>query len=167
MQVVAIVGRKHLQVLIDSGSTHNFLTDDIVLKLGLPLVDIPMVNMKIANGEQLHCSKMYKDFQWKVQGYLIETDVFIIHLENYDLILDAQWLASLGDINWNFATLSMRFQYNNQLCTLLGRQSATLHRIEGKCLDKLILKCNTPRPQNGHVSLLSIQYTIQWSRLAI
>ncbi|GAV77759.1 RVP_2 domain-containing protein [Cephalotus follicularis] len=113
MQVVAVVGRKQLQVLIDSGSTHNFITDDIVQKLGLPLVDIPMVNVRIANGEQLHCSKMCKDFQWKVQGYLFEADVFIIHLENYDLILGTQWLASLGDINWNFAKLSMRFQYNN------------------------------------------------------
>ncbi|GAV63614.1 gag-asp_proteas domain-containing protein [Cephalotus follicularis] len=85
MQVVAVVGRKHLQVLIDSGSTHNFLTDDIVQKLGLPLVDIPMVSVRIANGEQLHYSKMCKDFQWKVQGYLFEANVFIIHLENYDL----------------------------------------------------------------------------------
>ncbi|GAV73176.1 hypothetical protein CFOL_v3_16663, partial [Cephalotus follicularis] len=62
MQVVAVVGRKHLQVLIDSGSTYNFLTDDIVQKLGFPLGDIPMVSVMIANGEQLHCSKMCKDF---------------------------------------------------------------------------------------------------------
>ncbi|GAV89291.1 hypothetical protein CFOL_v3_32709 [Cephalotus follicularis] len=66
-QVVAVVRRKHLQALIDSGSTHNFLIEDIVQKLGLPLVYIPMVNARIANGEQLYCSKMCKDFQWKVQ----------------------------------------------------------------------------------------------------
>ncbi|GAV83399.1 hypothetical protein CFOL_v3_26846, partial [Cephalotus follicularis] len=60
MQVVAVVGRKHLQVLIDLGSTHNFLTDDIVQKLGLPFVDIPMVSVRIENGEQLHYSKMCK-----------------------------------------------------------------------------------------------------------
>ncbi|GAV80571.1 LOW QUALITY PROTEIN: hypothetical protein CFOL_v3_24031, partial [Cephalotus follicularis] len=62
MQVVAVVGSKHLQVLIDSGITHNFLIDDIVQKLGLPLVDIPTTSMRIENSEQLHCYKMCKDF---------------------------------------------------------------------------------------------------------
>ncbi|GAV74709.1 hypothetical protein CFOL_v3_18189 [Cephalotus follicularis] len=60
MQLEAMVGKKHLQVLIDSGSTHNFLALGLAGKMGLPLIDIPKVTVKVANGEQLQCSKMIK-----------------------------------------------------------------------------------------------------------
>ncbi|GAV91342.1 RVP_2 domain-containing protein [Cephalotus follicularis] len=113
MQVVGMLGRRPIQLLIDFDSTHNFLSVGLAHKLGLPVEDMPIVSVRVANGEQLPCSKVFKNFTLKMQGYVFGTDVFLIPLESYDLILGIHWLASLGDILWNFAELRMRFQYNN------------------------------------------------------
>ncbi|GAV74940.1 gag-asp_proteas domain-containing protein [Cephalotus follicularis] len=112
MQVVAMLGKIPIQVMIDSGSTHNFLSKGLAHKLGLPVEYMPIVSVRVANGEQLPCSKVIKNFTLNVFG----TDVFLIPQERYDLILGIHWLASLEDILWNFAELRMRFQYNNQAC---------------------------------------------------
>ncbi|GAV79844.1 RVP_2 domain-containing protein [Cephalotus follicularis] len=99
MQVVGMLGRRPMQVLIDYGSTHNFLSAGLAHKLGLLGQDMPIMSVKVANGEQLPCSKVIRNFSMKIQGYVFGTDVFLIPLENYDLILGIQWLASLGDIS--------------------------------------------------------------------
>ncbi|GAV86795.1 RVP_2 domain-containing protein [Cephalotus follicularis] len=131
MQVVGMIGRIPMQVLIDSGSTHNFLSAGLAHKLGLLVEDMSIVSVRVAIGEQLPCSKVIRKFTLKIQGYVFGTDVFLIPLENYDLILGIQWLASLGDILWNFVELRMRFQYNNQAFSLVVRDPLTLFCIMG------------------------------------
>ncbi|GAV66891.1 RVP_2 domain-containing protein [Cephalotus follicularis] len=98
MQVVGMLGGRPIQILIDSGSTHNFLSAGLTHKLGMLVEDMPIVSVRVANGEQLPCSKVIRNFTLKMQGYVFGTDVFLIPLESYDLILGIQWLASLGDI---------------------------------------------------------------------
>lgn len=47
-------------------------------------------------------------FQWGIQSYQFQEDLYILPLDNYDMILGIQWLAKLGDIVWNFKKLQMR-----------------------------------------------------------
>ena len=45
-------------------------------------------------------------------------DVLSLPLDNYDLVLDIQWLIELGNIRWNFKDLQMRFMIGNTECML-------------------------------------------------
>lgn len=54
--------------------------------------------MIVANGKELKCKYICKDFNWRMQGQEFITDVYVLPLESYDLILGVQWLVNLGDI---------------------------------------------------------------------
>lgn len=41
-------------------------------------------------------------------------DLYLLTLDNYDLILGIQWLSKLEDILWNFKELRMTFNQWNQ-----------------------------------------------------
>jgi hypothetical protein len=47
-------------------------------------------------------------------------DSYTLPLEGFDVILDVQWLKSLGPIVWDFTTLSMAFLRNGRSVCLHG-----------------------------------------------
>lgn len=64
MRVTEFVGRKPFHILIDSGSTHNFLDEELGRKLGCPLVAIYPKRVIATNEGQLICQFISKDFNW-------------------------------------------------------------------------------------------------------
>jgi len=55
---------------------------------------------------------MVKKFSWRIQQTTFTSDVFLIPLGCCDLLLEVEWLVTLGDITWNFSNLSMEFKVN-------------------------------------------------------
>lgn len=55
MCVAAKIGSHDVIVLIDSGSTHNFISEQLANGLWLPMVSTKAFTMRIANGEKLKC----------------------------------------------------------------------------------------------------------------
>ena len=127
-----------LLVLIDSGSTHNFLSTNLAKKLNCPLQAVMSVKVTVANGADLHCTACCPGFTWKMQGHDFCADVYLIPLDNYDLILGTQWLATLGDIMWNFTKLQMSFMLQGQLCQLQGEKEGQLNTMDWKHMAKLL-----------------------------
>ena len=62
MRVKGSVGRKSLCILIDSGSTHNFIDMRVTTKLGCVLEPIDELNVIAANGNELRCREVCKAF---------------------------------------------------------------------------------------------------------
>ena len=60
--------QKKLRVLIDTGSTHNFLSAKMVHKLKCNLVPAKAVSVEVANGQTLSCEFICKRFEWDMQG---------------------------------------------------------------------------------------------------
>jgi predicted aspartyl protease len=54
LMVQGSINSAKVSVLIDCGSTHNFLTDSLVPRLGLPTHDIVPFGVKIGNGDVTH-----------------------------------------------------------------------------------------------------------------
>ena len=109
MRVKGSVGRKSLCILIDSGSTHNFIDVRVTTKLGCVLEPIDELKVIAANGNELRCREVCKAFSWTMQGQTFQANVLALPLDNYDLVLGIQWLVKLGDIIWNFRKLHMKF----------------------------------------------------------
>lgn len=123
MQITGTMGTRTLHILVDSGSTHNFIDEKLVKKLNCPMTSVKAMKVTVANGNQLSCAQMCKDFSWMMQGVWFKADVLAIPLENYDMVLGIQWLSPLGDINWNFANMTMQFHVNNISYVLKGIES--------------------------------------------
>ncbi|KAF2317222.1 hypothetical protein GH714_017976 [Hevea brasiliensis] len=57
-----------LIVLIDSGSTHNFINEKIAGLLKLPARPTTPFNVKVADGSPLRCTGKFKDIAFSLQG---------------------------------------------------------------------------------------------------
>lgn len=53
MRIKAVIGRKAVIILIDSGSTHNFVDHKVAQALQLPVTPVEEFTVKVANGERL------------------------------------------------------------------------------------------------------------------
>ncbi|RVW97716.1 Transposon Ty3-G Gag-Pol polyprotein [Vitis vinifera] len=112
---------RSLFVLIDSGSSHNFLSSKVAKRVDCCWQKARRIRVTVANGQELHCTALCSDFRWRMQGQEFIAEVYVLPLETYDLILGTQWLATLGDISWNFNTLQMGFELNGKPYLLQGK----------------------------------------------
>ncbi|KAI4303882.1 hypothetical protein MLD38_039466 [Melastoma candidum] len=135
---------KTLQILIDSGSTHNFIDMGVVKGLGISTVSIKPVSVTVADGRSIKSSRSLQCFEWEMQGQTFTANFFIIPLAGCEMVLGVQWLANLGDITWNFQSAHMRFQRAGRLITLRGgdqKQERKLWKVvQGKAISRSILQ---------------------------
>lgn len=126
MRVTGHHGKKALQVLLDTGSTHNFIDMNSALKLDCRVEIITLMGVKVADGGQLVCDKIIKDFIWKMQGVEFQADVLLLPLSGSDMVLGIHWLSQLGPVVWDFAKLSMQSTYKGDKVKLRGSSQKKL-----------------------------------------
>ena len=81
MRVKGIMGRLVITVLVESGSTHNFLSNDIAKKLGLKSRSEGYFEVANANGEKLISSGRCKEVCMTLQGVPIVVDLYLLPLD--------------------------------------------------------------------------------------
>ncbi|XP_022031762.1 uncharacterized protein LOC110932814 [Helianthus annuus] len=124
MRVRGSMGNRQLHILIDSGSTHNFLNESLAKKLQCEVMTISPINVGVADGKRLTSTQVCRNFQWNMQGNWFTTEVLLLPLESYDMILGVQWLLPLNDILWNFKNMTMKFEVEGKPYELKGLQLA-------------------------------------------
>lgn len=62
MRVQGEVNNRRIQLLIDSGSTHNFLDLAMATKLGGKTEQVLPLRVLVANGSEMSCNRICKDF---------------------------------------------------------------------------------------------------------
>lgn len=138
MRVKGSIGTKILQILVDSGSTHNFVSIALAKKMRCPIKTVDELDVTVADGNKLGCSQLCKDFQWLMQGHWFKTDVMVIPLLSYDLVLGVQWLHTLNDIVWNFKNLTMQFKVGDQIFNLKGIGSNDVSECSAEKMQALL-----------------------------
>ncbi|GKA55906.1 protein ABC transporter 1, mitochondrial [Tanacetum coccineum] len=106
MRVTGKVGKHEIHILVDCGSTHNFLDNSVAKKIGCPFKDTCPLVVTVGGGKQL--------------------------IGGCEMVLGIQWLATLGDIKCNFSQLKIEFVYNRRRMVLRGAPKTTLQWMEGK-----------------------------------
>ncbi|KAK8282543.1 hypothetical protein V6Z12_D08G034600 [Gossypium hirsutum] len=120
MRVAARVGSCVVVILVDSGSTHNFIDARLVNRLSLPVIHQEKLKVSVANGSHLFTIGLCQGVVWEVQSHKFETNFMVLSLKGCDVVLGVQWLLALGDIIWNFSSLTMQFQINGESCSIQG-----------------------------------------------
>lgn len=54
--------------------------------LGCLLEPITTLKVIAANGNELVCNEVFKDFQWKMDKKIFTIDFLILPLDNYDMV---------------------------------------------------------------------------------
>ncbi|CAL1394368.1 unnamed protein product [Linum trigynum] len=107
-------------VLVDSGSTHNFVTEKKAEEMRLPLEPITPFVVKVANGKPLICRSKCDDVTLLVQGSTITVSLFILPIRGLDMVLGVQWLEDLGPVTCDWKTLCMKFKWRDKDYCLQG-----------------------------------------------
>lgn len=143
-------GKKTLYILIDSGSTHNFMDPGMAKKLGCKVLPPRMKRVAVADGGKLSVEGRVEMFQWNFQNSSFAQDVMILPLGNCDMVLGVQWLSTLGPITWDFLKLEMQFRLNNKRVALHGIKEGGVTKVDATRMDKL-------QEEQSQISMIYIQ----------
>ncbi|GJZ35315.1 reverse transcriptase [Tanacetum coccineum] len=126
MRMKAIVAKHLLHLLIDTGSTHNFLDLFTAKKIGYKMTKTYTLQVIVVGGSKMVSQYMVYGFQWLIQGYQFKIDAMLLPLGGCEMVLGIQWLSTLGNIELNFHELVMKFMYEGQKVRLMGTKQAEL-----------------------------------------
>lgn len=138
MRVTGTYNKKPLHILIDSGSTQNFLDERVAKKLGCKMVLIKPSSVSVADGNVLVTKPECKHLKWVLQNTKFEGDFKVLSLGFCDMVLGVQWLQTLGPILWDFKTLSMEFTYKGRRHVLRGSMASSFKEVRGKQIAKTL-----------------------------
>nr|GMD11949.1 Transposon Ty3-G Gag-Pol polyprotein [Ipomoea batatas] len=108
LRLTGIIHNESLQVLIDGGSTHNFIQPQIAERLNIPIQAIPPFRVYIGNGDSLQCSQSCLDVPLSLQGHVF---------------------SDLGRVTHDYAGVSMEFMWQGVTIQLQGEQSPRLTQV--------------------------------------
>lgn len=137
MRVRGTVGKRTLFILLDSGSSHNFMDPQVAEKLGCHITTSSLSRVTVADGRKLGVQGEIEGVEWKFQRTIFQTEVMLIPLQGCDVVLGVQWLATLGPITWEFKKLEMGFMWKNQKVWLQGIRKGSVRDVKAQKLNKL------------------------------
>ena len=116
-------GDHRFHVLIDSGSTHNFIKLTIIEQLQLPVSGTPRFRVFIGNEDFLLCTQRCSSVSIALQGYKFTIYLFVLPIEGPDVVLGIQWLQSLGCVSHDYLASTMEFWENGTKVVLTWADS--------------------------------------------
>jgi hypothetical protein len=109
MLLLVTIHGERLTVLVDTGSTHNFLSRDAMRRLALQPVSVEKFSVTVANGDRLACEGVARQVPVLISDEPFSIDCVGIDLGCYDFILGVDFLSTLGPILWYLDVLSLIF----------------------------------------------------------
>jgi hypothetical protein len=98
MRVLAKIGPYEIVVLIDNGSTHNFISEKVASLLQLPVIPTDSFNVCVANGRPLQCQGRFENVHISLQGIPFILTLYALPLVGLDVVLGVHWLEQLGTV---------------------------------------------------------------------
>ncbi|VFQ75520.1 unnamed protein product [Cuscuta campestris] len=120
LRLMGRAGTQDARVLIDGGSTHNFIHPEVVAKLQLPITVVPPFRVYVGNGDAMPCMSQCVGVCLLMQTHLFLVDLFVLQIHGQDLVLGVQWLQQLSKVAQDFAQLTLEFTWEGNLVQLRG-----------------------------------------------
>ena len=131
---------KQVLILVDSGSSGSFISQNAVEKLQLTPRPTKAVTVVVADGAKLECSTEVPEVIWHCQNNVFSSTLRVFDLKGYDMILGMDWLESCGDMWVGWEKKTLRFRHAGKRITLGGIKDRTdsCEQISGAQLHKLL-----------------------------
>jgi len=128
----------HVSILIDRGSTHNFLHHRVATALKLPTQDIVPLRVTVGNGDEIRCQQRCGNVMVQIQRHSFTIDFHILPLCGADVVLGVQWLKTLGPVLTDYTSLNMKFITGGKLIELKGDRERDLEQVTPSQLRRLL-----------------------------
>lgn len=112
IKLQSMVHNKVMLILLDSRSSHSFVSSHFVSLANLPTVPIAPQRVKLANGQWLTATAKVQNLQWYIQGHTLSSDMISLEMGPYDAILGYDWLKRNSPMkcDWNLKTIEFSWQ---------------------------------------------------------
>ena len=125
-RTVCLLGRvagMEMLILVDSGSSHSFISEQSVARMQVTVQPMAAVPVKIVDGGTLSCKGLLPQCEWRTQGQVFQSDLRVLPLGCYDMIVGMDWLEQCGPmwVDWTLKTL--QFNHKGRDIVLTGIQS--------------------------------------------
>jgi predicted aspartyl protease len=109
-------------ILVDSGATHNFVSQKLAHQMDWTIENTPQMKVKLGNGVQVATQGVCRNLEIDIGGFKLSPNVHLFELGGIDVVLGMEWLKTLGDTITNWRQQSMSFWSNHQWVTLRGKE---------------------------------------------
>ncbi|GJW93030.1 ty3-gypsy retrotransposon protein [Tanacetum coccineum] len=129
LQLWGKIGTTAVHILIDNGSTHNFVRPGVVERMHLPLQATKVFKVYIGSGESLLCESVCSQVTLHMQSLDMEVDLYVLPMQGPNVVLGIQWLQKLGKVTHDYAQQVMEFTLSGAKYTLKGDESLRMKKI--------------------------------------
>jgi hypothetical protein len=98
-----------VSVLIDGGSSHNFIDSALLKRRHIPTVEFEGFKVEVAGGSTMPCDRYILGMKLTLGRHELIQDIYVMNLPDTNIILGVQWLGTLGPITTNYKTMEMSF----------------------------------------------------------
>jgi hypothetical protein len=122
LKIKGYIKHRLVMVLIDSGSTHNFIHHWVTEEVNFFVRPISNFQILIANGGTMKCGGHCENVKLQMGDYHLKTHMFSIAMGGCDIVLGVEWIHTLGPITMDYQELYMSFTQDAHTYTLKGLQ---------------------------------------------
>jgi hypothetical protein len=107
MKVRALVKSKVMLILVDSGSSHSFVSKSFLEALHIKPLSTQPRKVKLANGGIMVTDSWVPKMEWWANGHTLTANMKVLELGAYDAILGYDWLKPHSPMmcHWEDRTL--------------------------------------------------------------
>jgi hypothetical protein len=99
LKLRSLLQNKVMLILVDSGSSHSFVSASFLDACGIQPVLMSPRHVKVANGETLVTNKQVLQLSWWIQGHTFCTNMMVLELGAFDTIQSFDWLPPHSPMN--------------------------------------------------------------------
>ncbi|XP_061375386.1 uncharacterized protein LOC133317533 [Gastrolobium bilobum] len=120
LRFTSYIGKFEMSLLVDGGSTHNFLQPKVVAALNLPMSSDQQFDVMVGNGQILKCEGFCQAVPVQIQQHIFLVDFYVLPIQGADMVLGVQWLQMLGPVVLDYSKLTMEFAWAGNTIKLQG-----------------------------------------------
>jgi hypothetical protein len=114
LKLIGYIKHRKVIILVDSGSTHNFIHRCIAQEINCYIHAINNFQIMIANGGSMKCGGRCENVCLQIGDYHLKSHMFAIDSGGCAIVLGPDWLRTLGPILMDFKELTMQFDKEGQ-----------------------------------------------------
>jgi hypothetical protein len=147
LRIKAYIKKRKVIVLIDYGSTHNFIHYKLAKSFNFFIYPAPEFQVMIEKRGTINYLGKFHKITLTMGKYVLNSPMLSIPMGGIDVFLGVKWLQSLGTVAFNFLELFMKFSLEGKEFELRG--------ITGKPSKVIIFHGMTKLLKKGHQVVMS------------
>ncbi|XP_017436729.1 uncharacterized protein LOC108343145 [Vigna angularis] len=137
MKLRGCIWDREVLILIDSGGSHNFISQGLVEEMGLAVMDTPSYLVSLGDDQK----KKTRGCCERVMIEIGETEVaerfYLFELGGVDVILGVEWLEKLGEVTLDWGKLTMVYHQGGRKIMVKGDPTLERKMVEPRALLKM------------------------------